>query len=167
MHKSNFNKVGEEPVQATVCTDAARHHTQIFMDAEIKGYSQWFGGKLNNVANSLSWIGTRTTKNSPQYSFSTSHNRCRCNFKISPLPNEINSWLILLLQCLPVNKRLREEHMMTNLAHGPDGKSTVSQLDAETSSWTASASKSKSSCLEHLPGCQERKILLLTFQHIG
>jgi hypothetical protein len=39
---------------------------------------------------------------------------------------------------------LREEHMMTNLTHGPDG-------DAKTSSWTASASKSKSSCSEHLP----------------
>ena len=47
---------------------------------------------------------------------------------------------------------LREEHMMTNLTHGPaDGKSTVYQLDAKTSSWTASASKSKSSCSEHLP----------------
>jgi hypothetical protein len=47
---------------------------------------------------------------------------------------------------------LREEHMMTNLTHGPaDGKSTVYQLDAKISSWTASASKSKSSCSEHLP----------------
>ena len=66
-----------------------------------------------------------------------------------------------------MNGRLKEDHMMTNLAHGPDGKSTVSQLNAETSSWTASASKSKSSFSEHLPGCQERKILLLMFQHIG
>ena len=56
------------------------------------------------------------------------------HFKISPMPNEINSWLILLLQRLPVNERLREEHVTTNLEHGPDGKSTVSQLDVETSS---------------------------------
>ena len=41
--------------------------------------------------------------------------------------------------------------MTTNIVHTPDGKSTFFQLDAETSSWTASASKSVSSCLEHLP----------------
>ena len=73
------------------------------------------------------------------------------HFEISLLPNEINFWLILLLQCLPVNERLREEHMTTNLALGPDGKSTVSQLDAETYSWTASASKRESSCSALLP----------------
>ena len=77
------------------------------------------------------------------------------HFKMSPLPNEINSWLILLLQRLPVNEQLREEHMTTNLKHGSDGKSTASKLDVETSSWTASASKNKSSCSEHLPWLSE------------
>ena len=55
MRKSNFDKVSEDSVQATVRTDAARHHARLFMDAEIKGYSQWFARKLNNVANTLSW----------------------------------------------------------------------------------------------------------------
>jgi hypothetical protein len=54
MQKSNFNKVGDDPIQATVCADAARHHARLFMDANIKGYSQWFAGKLNNVADALS-----------------------------------------------------------------------------------------------------------------
>ncbi len=58
---------------------------------------------------------------------------------------------ILLQPCLPMNEWLREEHMMTNLAYGPDGKNTASQLDVVTSSLTASASKSKSSYSEHLP----------------
>ena len=73
------------------------------------------------------------------------------HFEISPLPNEINYWLILLLHCLPVNEWLREEYMTTNPALGPDGKSTVSQLDAETYSWIASASKRESSCSKLLP----------------
>ena len=59
--------------------------------------------------------------------------RLRLHFP-QQMPNKINSWLILLLQRLPVNERLREEHVTTNLEHGPDGKSTVSQLDVETSS---------------------------------
>ena len=54
MRKSNFNEVSKDPVQATVRADAARHHTRLFMDPEIKGYSQWFAGKPNNVADALS-----------------------------------------------------------------------------------------------------------------
>jgi hypothetical protein len=55
MHKSYFNKVGEDPIQATVRADATRHHACLFMDAEIKGYSQGFSRKLNNIADALSW----------------------------------------------------------------------------------------------------------------
>ena len=151
MRKSNFDEVGEDPVQASVRADAARQHARLFMDAEIKGYSQWFARKLNNVANTLSWDWHQD--NDELISILLIHfpQQMPTHFKISPLPNEINSWMISLLQCLPVNEQLREEHMTTNLALGPDGKSTASQLDAETFSWTASASKSKSSCSEHLP----------------
>jgi hypothetical protein len=53
MCKSNFNEVNNDPIQATVRADAARHHAHLFMDAEIKAYSQWFVGKLNNVADTL------------------------------------------------------------------------------------------------------------------
>jgi hypothetical protein len=56
---------------------------------------------------------------------------------------------ILLLPCLPMNEWLRDKHMMTNLAYGLDGKSNASQSDVVTSSWTASASKSKSFYSEH------------------
>ena len=45
--------------------------------------------------------------------------------------------------------------MTTRRKLGHNGKSTASQSDAETSSWTASASKNKSSCLEHLPWLSE------------
>ena len=38
---------------------------------------------------------------------------------------------------LPVNERLGKEYMTTNHVPGPDGKSTASQLDVKSSSWTA------------------------------
>jgi hypothetical protein len=150
MQKS-INEVGKGPLQATVCADASPHHASLFMDVEIKGYSQWFAGKLNNVADALSWDWHQDNKELTKILCLHFSQQMPVHFKISPLPNKINSWLILLLQHLPVNKLLQEEHMTTNLAHGPNGKSSASQLDMETSSWIASASKSKSSYLEHLP----------------
>jgi len=54
MQKSNFNEVGKYPIQAKVHADAAHHHTHLFMDTEINGYSQWFAGKFNNIADALS-----------------------------------------------------------------------------------------------------------------
>ena len=53
MQKSNFVEPNEHPVQAKTCVDAARKYASIFMDADIKGYSQWFEGKRNNVADVL------------------------------------------------------------------------------------------------------------------
>ncbi len=77
------------------------------------------------------------------------------HFEISLLPNEISSWLILLLQRLPMIPRLREEHMTARLELGHDGMSAASQLDAKTYSWTTSASKNKSFCFEHSPWLSE------------
>ena len=151
MRKSNFDEVGEDPVQASVRADAAHQHARLFMDAEIKGYSQWFAGKLNNVADALSRDWHQDDEELTSILRIHFPQQMPTHFKISPLPNEINFWMISLLQRLPVNERLREEHMTTNLALGPDGKSTVSQLDAETFSWTASASKNEFSCSERLP----------------
>ncbi len=53
MRKSNFVEPDDDPVQATAQVDAARKYASIFMNADIKGYSQWFAGKLNNVADAL------------------------------------------------------------------------------------------------------------------
>jgi hypothetical protein len=50
MRKSNFVKPNKDPVQAKARADVARKYASIFMDADIKSYSQWFAGKQNNVA---------------------------------------------------------------------------------------------------------------------
>jgi hypothetical protein len=54
MQKSNYNEVSKDSLHATVGADAIRHHTSLFMDAEIKDNSQWFARKLNKVAD-VSW----------------------------------------------------------------------------------------------------------------
>ncbi len=116
MQKSNFEKSGKDPIQVSVCADAARHHAKLFMDANIKGYSQWFAGKLNNVTNTLSWDWHSNKKELTSILCLHFPQQMPMHFKISPLPSKISSWLILLLQRLPANKQLREEHTTTNLA---------------------------------------------------
>jgi hypothetical protein len=53
MKKSNFVKPNNNPIQATACVNVARKYASIFMNADVKGQSQWFAGKSNNGANAL------------------------------------------------------------------------------------------------------------------
>jgi hypothetical protein len=71
-------------------------------------------------------------------------------FEILPLPSEISSWLISLLQQLPMSEQLREEHMTAKLVPGDDGQNIAILSDAKTYSWTSLQDLSESSCLEHL-----------------
>jgi hypothetical protein len=116
MQKSNFDESGKDPIQASVHTDAARHHAKLFMDANIKRYSQWFAGKLNNVTDALSWDWHRNNNKLTSILCLHFPQQIPMHFKISPLLSKISSWLILLLQRLPANERLRKEHTTTNLA---------------------------------------------------
>ncbi len=54
MMKSNFVKPNDNPIQATACVDAMKKYASIFMNADVKGYSQWFARKSNNVVDELS-----------------------------------------------------------------------------------------------------------------
>ena len=56
--------------------------------------------------------------------------------EIVPLPREISSWLISLLQRLPVTEQLWERHMRTRLGRGQGGKNTVDQLELSRMSYS-------------------------------
>ncbi len=155
MQKSNFDEFGEDPLQASARADTARHHAQLFMDKNIKGYSQWFPGKLNNVADALSREWHHSTDELTIFLHHHFPQQMPTHFVISPLPNKISCWLILLLQRLPVNERLREEHTMMKLNLGDVGKNTASLLAAATSTRIASPSRNKSSCSGRLPWLSE------------
>ena len=45
MQKSNFVEPDDNPIQATIRVNAARKYALIFLQAGVKGYSQWFAGK--------------------------------------------------------------------------------------------------------------------------
>jgi hypothetical protein len=155
MQKSNSDEFGEDPVQASACADAACHHAQLFMDENIKGYSQWFPGKLNNVADAHSREWHCSTDELTLFLHHHFPQQTPTHFAISPLPKEISCWLISLLQHLPVNERLWEEHTTMKLDLGNVGKNTASPLAAATSTWITSPSRDKSSCSGRLPWLSE------------
>jgi hypothetical protein len=113
MKKSNCDKYSNDPIQVTTCVNAARHYAQLFMNRDIKGYSQWFAGKRNNVVVALprDWHRDNNKLTSILY-FHFSKQMLK-HFKIAPLPNKISSWLTSLLQRLPMREQLQELHMTT------------------------------------------------------
>ena len=56
------------------------------------------------------------------------------HFEILILPREISSWLIFLLQILPVKEQLLKRHMRTKLGRGQGGKTTADQLELSSMS---------------------------------
>jgi hypothetical protein len=126
----NFSKAGNDPIKASTCINAARKYAQVFLDVDVKGYSQWFTGKKNNVADALSQEWQRTNKNLTSILRSLFPNQMPDHFKILPIPSKISCWLILLLQQLPVSEQLWEEHLTGKLKYGNVGQHTASPSDA-------------------------------------
>jgi hypothetical protein len=156
MKKSNFVKPNNNPIQATACADVARKFASIFMNVNVKGYIQWFAGKLNNFASALArdWY-----RNQDELTFILrSHfpEQMPENFRVSPLPSKINSWLTSALRQLPVSKQLREQYTATGLELGSGGSNIASPSDATTLISTGSVRSSKTSCSELLPWLSEK-----------
>ena len=150
MQKSNFVEPDGDPIQATTRVDAARKYASIFMQADIKGYSQWFAGKSNNLMDVLSrdWHC-----NEEEITFTLhSHfpEQMPESFRTSQLPSKVNSWLISLLRQLPVSEQLREHHTTTGLEPGSGGGDIVSSSDANTPTSTSSVELSIILCSRHL-----------------
>ena len=156
MRKSNFVEPDDTPIQATTRVNVTRKYASIFMQAGVKGYSQWFAGKSNNVADTLSRDWHRNKEELTFTLHSHLPEQMPESFQISQLPSKINSWLISLLQQLPVSEQLRELHTMTGLEPGSGGGDITSPSDATTPSSTGSIKSSKISCSEHLPWLSEK-----------
>ena len=132
LRKSNFIEDGEDPIQATIRLEVARHHATHYLSNEIREYSQWFCGADNNVADALSRDNDRTDEELTQILRLHCPSQLPQHFKIVPLPNEIVSWLTSLLLRLPVKQQLAETHSTTKLGRGTATQSTAEASDSET-----------------------------------
>ena len=149
--KTNFSENTEEPIQATIRIEVAREHAMRLLEHDIKDYSQWFQGKANDVSDALSRDDDRNDEELTHILRTFVPSQVPEHFKIVPLPNEISSWLISLLQRLPEKEQLRERHTRTKLGRGEDGKSISNPLELQTSSSTVSTDTNASNSLEPLP----------------
>ena len=134
LRKTNFNEDGESPIQATIRLEVSRGDAKRMLKNKVKNYSQWFPGRMNEVSDALSWDNDRSDEELTHIFRLHTPSQIPSHFKIVPLPKEISSWLILLLQRLPVKEQLQERHTRTKLGRGQDGKSTPSQLGSTTTS---------------------------------
>jgi hypothetical protein len=54
IRKTNFKEDILDPIEAKTRIKIARHHASVFIEKDIKEYSQWFEGEKNPVADALS-----------------------------------------------------------------------------------------------------------------
>ena len=162
LHRSNFRefyKDGEEQQRETVAQisskrNAARKFASLIMDSSVVLFSQWFPGKLNVEADSLS----RDTHLSENKLTSLLRSSPSCQlppgFKIQPLPNEVSSWIFSLAQTLPVVKRTCRILPRSELARGIDGSSSSDQSASDPTSTSKVSSHGRgtsSSGPSHMP----------------
>jgi hypothetical protein len=117
----------------------------------IKNYSQWFKGELNEVSDALSRDNDWDDKELINIFRAFCPSQIPSHFRIVPLPSKITSWLIALLQKLPVNQQFNKVHTRSKLGRGNDGASTTNALGTTTSSSKNSHDINKSKSLEPLP----------------
>ena len=128
LRKSNFSDTGDNVEHLHAKLQVARSHATRFIDNDIREYSQWFPGKHNIIADSLSrdFHLSNNTLTSIVRSILPPQNRQL--FTIAPLPQKIVSWLCAWLQQLPANHQQQEEHQASSLPHGIDGKNSYIPL---------------------------------------
>eukprot|EP00957_Ditylum_brightwellii_P109126 8324956-Ditylum_brightwellii.AAC.1 len=98
-------------------------------ESGIKGYSQWFPGKKNNVANALSQDNDQDDRELTLIFRHFLPSQVPKHFRILQLPNEISFWLNLLLLKVPVKEQLQEKHTRASLGCGEGGKNMSTQLE--------------------------------------
>ena len=107
MRKSNFKEDRESPVQATVRLEVSRSNAKIIMENKIKNYSQCLPGWMNDVSDALSRDNNISDNELINIFLSFTPSQIPDDFKIVPLPRELSSWLVLMMQRLTMKDQLR------------------------------------------------------------
>ena len=106
------------------------------MEAKVKNYSQWFAGKYNDVSDALSQDDDRSDEELTIILCNFVPSQVPSHFEIVPLPNKISSWMISLLQRLPVKEQLMEKQKRNKLGRGTDSYRGVIPLGSSTTTYS-------------------------------
>ena len=145
-------------MEETIHLEIARKLASHFTHHNVKEYSQWFPGKKNYVADSLSWDFDLKDAEISEYLHLHYQSQLPPHFQVVPVPSEIELWLIPLLQQLPQKEQLRETQMITKSELNDDGPSTLNPSGLTTTpSSTASTDASGTSLSVPLPQPSEKQ----------
>ena len=123
-----FKEDEDNPIQDTIRIEIAQSHAMRLLKNGIKGYSQWFSGKENDVADALSRDDNRSDEELIKILKLFILSQLPDCFKIVPLSNKTSLWLTSLLLKLPVKEQLQERHMRTKLGCGADSENSATIL---------------------------------------
>ena len=153
LHKTNFIRKCHV-FHATVAEKLAT----LFINADSTIYSQHFAGSLNVIADSLSRDFHIPDSELISLLKSTFPQQTPNNFKISPLPHKITSWINCLLLAMPEKAPEHQPQMPSSTGRGYAGSnsSTASKYNTTNSS-TALKHKTASDYLAHSPKPSEKE----------
>jgi len=122
LKKSNFAEKSESDIHVQCKRVLARTHAMRLLDKNIKEYTQWFPGKENDVADSLSRDFHINDSILTLFLLHFFPDQTPSNLQIRPLPSVIESWLSAWLQKMPGGSPSREIRQRSMTARGTDGK---------------------------------------------
>ena len=126
LRKSNFVSHGEKDADAAVKLATARKLADTLIETNTMLCSQWFQGKRNPEADSLSRDTDLSDADLTKLLLSSPECQLPSNFRIAPLPNKITSWIVSQARTLPVRKQLQRPLPRSTLSRGAAGLSSCS-----------------------------------------
>jgi hypothetical protein len=147
LKKSNFNELGESPIQVSARIKACQMQATLFMSLGIKCYSQWFPGERNQVSDAFSCDDDRSDKELTSVIKSFCPLQVPSHFEILQLRNEIISWLTALLLKLPVSAQLSKVHTRSKIGRGGVGMNMPAQLESKKISSSKTSPESTNTSL--------------------
>jgi hypothetical protein len=146
LHKANIDADNNKPLHL-----AARKYAQLLMQNDCCLYSQHIKGVHNNVADALSRLHNYSPSQLQNYILSQYPSQVPATFHIAPLPHEISSWMISLLQKIKEPTGSLKEPRIKKTEFGNVGVSTAESLTTNmTSSSKTYLPNLEPDCLEPL-----------------
>jgi hypothetical protein len=134
LKRSNFKESEDNFEMQRAKETCARTFAKLCIDAKIKIYSQWFPGKQNIIADSLS-RDTHLSDEKILSLFATSPSTVSQLPKVTdlrPLPPEIISWITSLLRTMPVRKQSPQQLGRSELWLGSAGSSSLKESNSNS-----------------------------------
>ena len=157
LKKSNFKYSDEESKELTKAKlQISRDHARRMMERDCCEYSQHIPGETNDLADALSRDFSIPNDHFTKLAFQFLPTQVPIDFKISPLPQEILSFLFSLLRELPSKTQQLEKHKKGKLGLGLAGMISSKKWNSTTTpSLTLSTNTKQTSSSQPSPNQSE------------